>query len=91
MNDQIKKNDDSEPKTDSKYLTISNIAKILKVSRATVLAWMNHEKYPLPSYRFGERQIRISLKDFEEWIRNYRSGSDERIKKSIECNNHVGS
>jgi excisionase family DNA binding protein len=85
----IRKDDDSEPKSDSEYLTIGDIAKILKVSRPAVLSWINHKKHPLPSYRFGERQIRIKQNDFEEWVMNYRAGSTGRIKKLD--NNDLGS
>ena len=86
----IRKDDESESKSYTEYLTIGDVAKILKVSRPAVLNWINHKKHPLPIYRFGERQIRISLKDFDEWVRNYRSGSSERVKKTIKRNNEQG-
>ena len=86
----IRKDDDTEPKSDSDYLTIGDIAKILKVSRLAVLNWINHKKHPLQSYRFGERQIRIKQNDFEEWVMNYRAESTERVKTLVKRNTDLG-
>ncbi len=52
--------------TDNEYLTIEDVAKLLRVSKPTVRRAV--QKQGLPALRLGERVWRFKRADVEEWI-----------------------
>ena len=66
------------------YLTIDEVAKKLKVSKPTVLAWLKNKSHPLPYFNFGKRQIRIHVDDLKEWTIAHRSNVIEKVDKLVE-------
>jgi excisionase family DNA binding protein len=65
------------------FLTVSEVAEKLKVSRPTVLSWIHGKKTPLPYYSIGNRSIRIKHEDLKGWLLNRRKNSVDRVKKLV--------
>lgn len=59
---------------EKKFYTVTEIAKSLRVSRNTVLRWLN--KGILRGYRSG-RQWRIAEDDFEQWLEQRANQKEE--------------
>jgi len=74
---------DKKEEDSTQFLTIDEVSKKLKLSKPTVLSWLQNKKHPLPFFKFGKRQIRIKSDDLEEWIINHRSKVQERTEKLI--------
>ena len=62
------------------YITVTEVAKKMNVSRQTVFDWIY--KKGLPYYRWGKRGIRISDPDLDDWLKRYRNHSGEKPKIS---------
>jgi excisionase family DNA binding protein len=58
------------------YLTVEEVAAILRVSVETVRSYISHKKDPLPAYRLG-REYRIDKAEFEKWMQNRRNTQEE--------------
>ncbi len=58
------------------FLTVTEVAKLLKVNRSTVLRWMH--KGLIPASRLpGTRTWRISLTDYESFVKTHSYESRE--------------
>ena len=51
------------------YITLTDLAKILKISRSTIDRW---RKEGMPSYKIGNG-VRFIESDVHEWIAEYKS------------------
>ena len=80
----LKELTDKSEEPSIQYLTIEEVAKKLKVSKPTVLAWLKNKSHPLPYFNFGKRQIRIHVDDLKEWTIAHRSNVIEKVDKLVE-------
>ena len=80
----LKELTDKSEEPSIQYLTIEEVAKKLKVSKPSVLAWLKNKSHPLQYFIFGKRQIRIHVDDLEKWITSHRSKVQERADKLVE-------
>lgn len=64
---------------EGEYYTVSEAARKLEVSSATIWRWINAGK--LPAYRVGPRKIRINSNDLETMVKPART---EEITKARE-------
>ena len=52
------------------FYTIESVMEILKVSRNTVLNYINRKENPLPVIYLSDRNIRIPIDQFEIWLKS---------------------
>jgi excisionase family DNA binding protein len=62
-------------RVDERYMTLPEVAELLKVSRRTVYRWIKNGE--LPAIQF-ESQYRITESDLKEFLDRRRTGREER-------------
>ncbi len=58
------------------YLTVDEVATILRVSVETVRSYISRKKDPLPAYKLG-REYRIDKAEFEKWMQDRKNTQDD--------------
>jgi excisionase family DNA binding protein len=58
------------------YLTVEEVAAILRVGVETVRSYISRKKDPLPAYKLG-REYRIHKAEFEKWMQNRKNTQEE--------------
>jgi putative molybdopterin biosynthesis protein len=58
------------------YLTVDEVAGILRVSPETVRSYITKKKNPLPAYRLG-REYRIDPEDFQKWMQKRKNTQED--------------
>jgi excisionase family DNA binding protein len=58
------------------YLTVEEVAAILRVGVETVRSYISRKKDPLPAYKLG-REYRIDKAEFEKWMQNRKNTQEE--------------
>jgi len=61
---------------DDIYVSVEEVAVLLRVSVETVRAYIKAKKNPLPAYRLG-REYRIDKTEFQEWMKTRRNTNEE--------------
>lgn len=63
------------PVLDEEYVTVSEAAKLFKVSQSTIWRWIN--KGDLPAYRVGQRGIRLKAGELARLVTPARQGGEK--------------
>ncbi len=64
-----------DPVFDEEYVTVSEAAKLFKVSQSTIWRWIN--RGDLPAYRVGQRGIRLKTSELALWVTPARQGGEK--------------
>ena len=57
------------------YLSLAELAKNCSVSKKTLMKWL---RSGMPYYKVG-RLVRVSKSEFNDWMRQFRSGTSEDL------------
>jgi len=68
---------------EERLYTISELASYSGFSTTTIRGWILRDYDPLPSFKIN-KEFRVSRKDFNNWIDNYRTDSKYKKKKLID-------
>lgn len=66
--------------TAKQYLTVSEVAKLLKVARYRVYEWVKADQIP---YLRTVGRILFDPNEIEEWLRRERMGSGQKANKAL--------
>jgi len=68
---------------ETEYLTIKQLSTYAGLGQRTIRYFLLSQEHRLPHFRIGNKIIRISRKEFDEWIKHFRSEKNSSIDEVV--------